>query len=47
MDVLKLFEKVIENEDVKDIPLLYVFEVICAVIDAIGTGECFYNTDFD
>ena len=47
MNVLSLFEKVIEDEEVKDIPLMYVFRIVCSVVDAIGTGECFYNNDFD
>ena len=47
MDIIKLFEKVIENDEVKDIPMLYVFTVVCAVVDAIGSGECFYRNDFD
>lgn len=47
MDVLKLCKKVLENEDVKGIPLLYVLIVVGSVIEAIGSGECFYNTEFD
>ena len=47
MDVLKLCKKVLENEDVKSIPLLYVLIVVECVIDAIGSGECFYETEFD
>lgn len=47
MDVLKLCKKVLENEDVKGIPLLYVLIVVGCVIEAIGSGECFYNTEFD
>ena len=47
MDVLSLFEKVIEDDEIKDIPLMYVFRIVCSVVDAISTGECFYNNDFD
>lgn len=47
MDVLKLFEKVIKDDEVRDIPLMHVFTVICAVVDAISSGECFYKTEFD
>ena len=47
MDVIKLFEKVLESEEVKDIPILYVFTVVCCVVDAIGSGECFYKTEYD
>lgn len=47
MDVLKLCKKVLENEDVKGIPLFYVLVVITCVIDAIGSGECFYETEYE
>lgn len=47
MDVISLFEKVLEDEEVKDIPIMYVFTIVCSVVEAISTGECFYNTDFD
>lgn len=47
MDIIKLFEKVIENEEIKDIPLTYVLSVVCAVVDAISTGECFYTDTTD
>lgn len=47
MDIIKLFEMVLDNDEIKDIPLVYVFEVVCCVVDAIGSGECFYKTEFD
>lgn len=47
MDIIRLFEKVIESDDIKDIPLIYVFEVVCCVIDVIGSGECFYKTEYE
>lgn len=47
MDVLKLLEKVMDCDEVKDIPLIYVYEVVCCVVDAISSGECFYSTEFE
>lgn len=47
MDIKKLYEKVIQNEDVHGIPLVYILTVLNAVLDAIGTGECFYKTEID
>lgn len=47
MDVKKLCEKVLENEDVQDIPLIFVLTVINSVIEAISSGECFYKTEYD
>lgn len=45
MDVMKLCEKVLESEDVKNIPLVYIYTVITCVIEAISSGECFYPTE--
>lgn len=45
MDVNKLLKKVMESEDVKGIPTVFVFTVIKCVIDAISSGECFYDTE--
>ena len=47
MDIVKLCEKVLEDEDVKDIPVIYVYAVVYSVINAIGTGECFMETEFE
>ena len=47
MDVIKLFEKVMKDDEVRDIPLMYVFTVVCCVVEAISSGECFYKTEFD
>jgi len=45
MDIEKLCEKVLEYEDIKGIPLIYVFTVMTCVLEAIGSGECFYTND--
>lgn len=45
MDIKKLYEKVISNAEVKDIPLIYVLTVLNCVLEAIGTGDCFYPTE--
>lgn len=45
MDIKKLYEKVIQNEEVHGIPLVYILTVLNAVLDAIGSGECFYETE--
>jgi hypothetical protein len=47
MDILKLCEKVLENEEIKGIPVIYVYLIINSVIEAINTGECFYPTEYD
>ena len=47
MDLKKLCDKVLENEDVQGIPLIFVFAVMNSVIEAISSGECFYKTECD
>lgn len=47
MDIKKLFKKVMSYEEMKDIPIGHIYLVIKYVIEAIGTGECFYETEFD
>lgn len=47
MDVNKLFEKVMSSNEIAKIPLFYVFVVMNCVLDAIGSGECFYETEID
>lgn len=47
MDVNKLFNTVILNEEIKDVPILYIIMVFNCVIEAIGSGECFYKTEND
>ena len=42
MNILKLFEKVLQSEDVQGVPILYICIVFNCVIEAIQTGECFY-----
>lgn len=45
MDIKKLYEKVIQSEEVHDIPLLHILAVLNVVIEVIGTGECFYENE--
>lgn len=47
MDIEKLCKKVFDNEEVRDIPILFVFTVITCVLEAIESGECFYDTEFE
>jgi hypothetical protein len=45
MDIKKLYEKVIQDKDVHDIPLLHILRVLNVVLDVIGSGECFYENE--
>ena len=41
MDIKELFKKVLEETD--GVPLIYVIQVFNSVIDAISSGEYFYD----
>lgn len=43
MDMEKLFDKITENKDIKDIPIDYVLRVAIAVFEIINSGDCFYK----
>ena len=45
MDIKKLYEKVIQSEEVHGIPLVHILSVLTAVLEAIGSGECFYKNE--
>ena len=45
MDVVKLFDKLFEDEELRGIPLEYVFRVAYEVIILIASGECFLMVD--
>ena len=45
MDIMKLCDKLFEDKELQDIPIDIVFRVVKAVIDAISTGECFYENE--
>lgn len=47
MDVYKLFDIVMSSQEISDVPITYVFMVLNCVLDAIGSGECFYETEID
>ena len=43
MDIGKLFDAIIENENIKNIPLNHIFAVFYAIISAINEGKCYYD----
>ena len=47
MDILKLCDRLFEDEDLQDIPLEYIFRVVYSVLVIMAEGECFYKVDFD
>ena len=47
MDMNKLCEKLIKDENLKDIPFTYVFRVVFSIFAIIDSGECFYKNELD
>lgn len=47
MDILKLCDKLFEDEEIQDIPLEYIFRVAYEVLIFIAEGDCFYRVDLD
>lgn len=45
MNTEKLWKKLLENEDIKKIPLKEVIKVVIAVFEVINSGECFYENE--
>lgn len=45
MDIKKLYEKVIQSEEVHGIPLIHIITVLNVIIEIIGNGECFYENE--
>lgn len=45
MDMKKLCDMLTSREDLKDIPIIYVFQVAYAVFEVINSGECFYDSE--
>ena len=47
MDMEKFCDKLLDDENIKDIPISYVFRVVASVLSLIAEGECFYKDTFD
>lgn len=45
MDMKKLFKKLLETEDIKNIPLEHVIKVFAAIFEIINSGECFFENN--
>ncbi len=45
MDITKLMDKLLSYEEIKGIPYIYVYKVLSYVIEAISSGECFYEEE--
>ena len=47
MDIVKLCDKLFDDEELKDIPIEHIFRVAYEVLVIIAEGECFYKVDYE
>jgi len=47
MDVVKLFDLLLDSEELKDVPQEIIFRVAYELISIMSTGECFYKPLID
>lgn len=47
MDVLKLFDMLLDSEELRDIPMESIFRVAYEILTIISSGECFYQTEIE
>jgi len=47
MDVVKLFDLLLDDEELGDIPQEIIFRVAYELITIMSTGECFYHPLID
>ena len=45
MDMDKFFKIITNNEDISDIPILYILRVATVVFEIINSGECKYELE--
>jgi len=45
MDMDKFFKLISNNEEIADIPIIYVLRVATVVFEIIGSGECKYELE--
>ena len=45
MDMDKFYKLLMSNEDIQDIPILFVMRVAMAVFEIINSGECKYELE--
>ena len=45
MDMNKFYKLITSDEDLQDIPLIYIMRVAIAVFEIINSGECFYELE--
>lgn len=47
MNIVKLCDILFDDEELRDIPIEYIFRVAYEVLVIIAEGDCFYRIDFE
>lgn len=45
MDMKKLIDKLLKREDLKDVPMKFIFLVVSSVFDIMATENVFYREE--
>ena len=45
MNISKLFDELLESEELQDIPILHILVVVNTVFDLINSGRFFYENE--
>lgn len=45
MDMNKFYEAIMNEQSIRDIPILYVLRVALVVFEIINSGECMYKNE--
>ena len=47
MDMTKLYERLLNDETISDIPIEFVIRIVLSVFGIINSGECYYKDDIE
>ena len=45
MDMEKLFNELVKDESIKDIPVMHILRVVTVVFELIDSGEFYFEND--
>lgn len=45
MDMKKLIDKLLKREDLKDVPMKFIFKVVSSVFDVMANENVFYREE--
>lgn len=45
MNMEKFFDKLIDKEEIQDLPIETICKVVVCVFEVINSGDCFYRED--